>query len=120
MGKDGRARGVKWVKKQAFFRFKACKAYGTRLKRKGGHLEKVSRVETQKDSTRLQASMGGMYGEMKEVRLSTVTTVNDLCIQFYNYLISFQGGYPTAEDYGPDLLPGKIKKNKAQARDHVS
>ena len=64
--------------------------------------------------------MGGMYGEMKEVRLSTVTTVNDLCIQFYNYLTSFQEGYPTAEDYGPDLLPGKIKKNKAQARDHVS
>ena len=41
MQKDGRARGVKWVKKQGFFTFKACKAYGTRLKRKGGHLEKV-------------------------------------------------------------------------------
>ena len=56
--------------------------------------------------------MGGMYGEMKEVRLSTVTTVNEFYIQFYNYLTSFQGAYPTADNYGPDLLPGKIKRTR--------
>ena len=41
----------------------------------------------------------------------------------YNFTITslhFKELIQQLTDYGPDLLPGKIKKNKAQARDHVS